>query len=52
MKKQTERGTLFLERIPKDTKAAFKAACAKRQVTMQSALIELMRRFTKEAGMR
>ncbi len=46
--KQRHLGTLFLEGVPKSTKAAFKAACAKREKTMRDAIIELMRQFIAE----
>ena len=39
------KGTLFLEGIPKSTKADFKAACAHNEETMRDALISLMRRY-------
>lgn len=39
------RGVLFVESVPQDTKALFKAACAKRQTTMRDALIHFMRDF-------
>jgi hypothetical protein len=34
---------LFVRRVPKQLKANFKAVCARRNRTMHSALIELMR---------
>lgn len=38
-------GVLFVEGIPKDTKAAFKAACARRGETMRDVLIRLIRDY-------
>jgi len=36
--------TINLREVPEDVKAEFKAACARRGVTMQARLIELMRK--------
>lgn len=44
--KPHHRGTLFLEGVPKSTKAAFKSACARRETTMRDAMIKLMRQYT------
>jgi len=41
------KATLFTQGIPATTKAAFKAACAKRGVSMRDALIRLMRGFVQ-----
>jgi hypothetical protein len=38
-------GVLFLQGVPQSTKTAFKAACAKREVTMRDAMITFMREF-------
>ena len=43
--KPHHRGTLFLEGVPKSTKAAFKSACAKQETTMRDAMIKLMRQY-------
>lgn len=37
------RGVMFIEGVPKSTKAAFKSECAKRETTMRDAMIEFMR---------
>lgn len=39
---------LYIRRIPRDIKDHFKAACAKRGVTMQKAIERLMKAFIKE----
>lgn len=44
------RGVLFIEGVPESTKCDFKAACAKMEVTMRDAIIDLMREFIKEVG--
>ncbi len=41
-------GTLFVQGIPTTTKAAFKAACAKRRICMRDALIHLMRNYVAQ----
>ena len=43
--KPHHKGTLFLEGVPKSTKADFKAACARREVTMRDALLQFMRDY-------
>lgn len=39
------RGTLIVQGLPSDTKAAFKSACARREKTMRDVIIELMREY-------
>lgn len=46
--KPQHRGALFIEGIPEDTRTAFKAACARRDVTMRDTFITLMRKFAAD----
>lgn len=41
------KGTMLLQGVPATTKAAFKAACAARGISMRDAFILFMRRFAK-----
>ena len=42
--------TLFLQGVPETTKAAFKAACAKKGITMRDAMIKLMRGYVAQVS--
>lgn len=43
-------GVLFVQGLPEDTKAAFKAACARRGTTMRDVIIELMRHYAEKTN--
>lgn len=45
------KGTLFVEGVPRTTKAAFKAACAKNGENMRDVIITFMRRYSIKAGL-
>jgi len=42
--------TLFLEKIPVQTKVDFKAACIHQQTTMRQVFLDLMDKFVCESG--
>lgn len=41
-------GKMLIEGIPEDTKTGFKAACARRQVTMRDVMIRFMQSYASE----
>lgn len=43
------RNAFFLEGIPPDVKTSFKAACARKKVSMKEAIVAFMRNYSRLA---